>query len=49
VKDELHDLVLTEKQNEKWQATQEEWVAAAEVKKYEDRVGIAPDTKKDEN
>ncbi|MGI6151930.1 MAG: SurA N-terminal domain-containing protein [Christensenellales bacterium] len=41
VKDELYELVLNERQQEKWLATQEEWVAAADIVKYEDRVGIA--------
>lgn len=40
VKDSLHELVLSEKQSEKWKATQEEWIAAANIVKYEDRVGI---------
>lgn len=40
VKEELRELVLSEKQEEKWLATQDEWIAAADVKKYEDRVGI---------
>lgn len=44
VKEELHDVVLTKKQQDKWYATQEEWVAAADVVKYEDRAGITAGT-----
>ncbi len=43
-KEELNAVVLADKQQDKWYETQEEWVAAADVVKYEDRAGITAGT-----
>jgi len=38
VKDTLHDLVLTNKKSDVWGQQQEDWVAAATVERFEDRL-----------